>query len=154
MFKTLVISAGAVFALAAPVLANGTSGLWLTEKEKVAVSLSPCSGDADEMCGQISWLKNPYDKAGGLKRDVENDDPALRDEPWCGLTVITGLTEKKPGLWTGGTFYYPKDGRKYDLEVEETETGLKVHAFLGVKLLGKTERWRRVDSDLPACPTG
>lgn len=135
--------------------ANGTLGTWYTEKGKVAVTLDHCDaadGQKPKLCGQIAWLKKPHDKSGALKRDTKNDDPGLRDQPWCGLTVITGLNEAKPGVWKGGKFYYPKDGRRYDIEIREGAEELTVYAFLGVKLLGKKERWRRVDDALPACP--
>lgn len=126
----------------------GPFGLWLTEKGKVAISLARCG---QEMCGEIVWLAKPFTKSGVLKRDVENPDPVLRDRPWCGITVITGLREKKVGVWKGGDFYYPKDGRSYDIEIKQVGDKLKVHAFLGVKLLGKSEKWSRADPEKIGC---
>lgn len=137
--------------------ANGPGGLWFTEKGKVAVALEPCGdaeGDDAALCGRIAWLKSPRHRDGALKRDTQNADPALRDRPWCGLTVITGLRQAGSGVWTGGTFYYPKDGNRYDVEIREGDEGLTVRAFLGVRFLGKTEDWRRVDKPLPDCPAG
>ncbi|MEM7507123.1 MAG: DUF2147 domain-containing protein [Pseudomonadota bacterium] len=128
--------------------AQGPYGLWLTEKRKVAINLAPCG---EEMCGEIVWLAKPYTKSGILKRDVENPDPALRDRPWCGITVITGLRQKKAGVWKSGEFYFPKDGRRYDLEIKQVGDQLKVYAFLGVKLLGKSEKWSRADPEKIGC---
>ncbi|MEM7239105.1 MAG: DUF2147 domain-containing protein [Pseudomonadota bacterium] len=153
--KKSIWPVAALFSLVplAGIASEGPFGLWFTEKGKVAVHLTPCGDTEGTLCGQIAWLKKPYTKSGVLKRDTRNDQPDLRDRPWCGLTVITDLTEREPGVWTGGTFYYPKDGRRYDIEVREgEESGLTVYAFLGIKLLGKMETWRRVESELPGCP--
>lgn len=139
----------AALLLAAPAGAAEIEGRWLTGKREVAVTFFPC-GEA--MCGRIDWLAKPRYRGGEVKRDQHNPDPALRDRPWCGITVITGLRRNGDGDWVDGTFYYPKDGDNYDLEVEPRGEGLRVHAFLGVRFLGKSEDWIRAPADLPGCP--
>lgn len=126
-------------------------GRWLTGKGGVAVTLFPC-GEA--YCGRIDWLENPRYRGGELRVDQHNPDPALRSRPWCGITSITGLKPDGDGAWTGGTFYYPKDGNNYDLDIETRGDGLKVYAYLGIRLLGKTETWTRAPDDLPGCTEG
>ncbi|MEM8792425.1 MAG: DUF2147 domain-containing protein [Pseudomonadota bacterium] len=123
-------------------------GRWLTGKRKVAVSIFPC-GDA--YCGRIDWLAKPRYRGGELKIDRENPDPALRERPWCGIDIISGLRRKKSGVWSSGQVYNPKDGNTYDLEIKEKGESLKVRAYLGVKLLGKTEVWVRAPADVPGC---
>jgi uncharacterized protein (DUF2147 family) len=148
-----------VAGFSSPAKADGITGLWLTEKAGIAVLLDRCEGDTSEnpkLCATVKWLKKPYHKSGELKRDAENSNPKLRERPWCGLTVITGLEQTEPGAWTGGKFYFPKDGNSYDFEIKkiaDDDQRLKVHAYFGIKLLGKKETWSRVTSELSICPT-
>ena len=80
--KTAFLSAlGAVLMLSPAQADNGPHGLWYTEKGKVAVNLTRCGTASDKLCGQIAWLKKTHTKAGVLKRDTKNDDPALRSKP-------------------------------------------------------------------------
>jgi len=145
----LALAAG-LAAGAAPARADGVEGVWLTEKGKVAVELFRCGA---ELCGRIVWLARPRWSEGTLKRDERNPDPALRDRPWCGIEVISGLRRDGGGDdWEDGSFYYPKDGKSFDLALRPNGDGtLKVWAYLGVKLLGKTEIWTRPEGALPGC---
>lgn len=148
-----ILSAFIIAALALTALpvraADAPFGVWLTEKGKVAVELFDCDG---AMCGQVVWLDKPRYRSGELKIDRENPDPALRDRPWCGIQVIRGLRQNGDGDWEGGKFYYPKEGATFDIEIEPRRNGtLKVSAFLGIKILGKTETWSRADGPLPSC---
>jgi len=123
-------------------------GRWLTGKRGVAVTFFRC-GEAT--CGRIDWLAKPRYRGGELKIDRENPNPALRERPWCGIDVISGLRQEKPGVWTDGNIYNPKDGGSYDMEIERQGDGLRVYAFLGLRLLGKKENWIRAPADLPGC---
>jgi uncharacterized protein (DUF2147 family) len=143
---TLIAAALAV--LAAPVIAQATGpdpsgvlGLWLSEKEKVLVDIYRCE---DELCAKIVWLAKPYRRSGEFKRDRKNPDPALRDRGWCGIEVIRGLKAKTDGVWESGRFYYPKGGQTFDIDIEkQADTELKIRAYLGLRLLGKSEIWTR-----------
>ncbi|MEM7745265.1 MAG: DUF2147 domain-containing protein [Pseudomonadota bacterium] len=148
--KTTIVFATVMFALSGSVLAGTSSieGRWLTGKQGVAITLFRCG---EEMCGRIDWLKKPRYRGGELKIDRENPDPTLRQRPWCGIDVISRLREKKPGRWSGGKIYNPKDGSTYDLDIKQRGDGLRVRAYLGVRLLGKTEDWIRAPDDIPGC---
>jgi len=126
-------------------------GVWLSEKGKVAVRFYNC---ADQICGRIVWMAKPYRKSGELRRDEKNPDPSLRDRSWCGMQVIEGLRAGGGGIWEGGAFYYPKDGNTYSLDVEPAGADqLTIHAYLGIRLLGKSETWTRAEEDPTfACP--
>ena len=126
-------------------------GLWLTEKEKVLIELYPCG---DEVCGKIAWLyKQRHKHSGKIRRDTLNPDPALRERAWCGIEVIEGLEPDSNGGWEDGKFYYPKDGGTYRLELKPDGDGrIEAHAYLGLKLFGKTETWTRPGPDFqPYC---
>ena len=138
-----------VLGTAMPTFATDSiEGRWLTGKRKVAVELFRCG---DDLCGKIDWLAKPRYRGGELKIDRENPNPALRSRPWCGIDIIWRLRQKEPGIWTGGKVYNPKDGRTYDLEIKRRGNGLRVKAYLGVKLLGKSEDWIPAPKDTPGC---
>ncbi len=141
---------GAVLATAAAAEEAAPHGIWLTEKGKVAVRLHDCDSG---LCGQIVWMAEPHDKTGSLRRDTKNPDAARRDRAWCGMGVISGLKPAPDGSWSGGRFYYPKHGRSYDLNLRPTDNGLEVHAYAGLKFLGVTESWQRLDSPPGTCPS-
>lgn len=147
---SLAVAALAAVLAAPPALAaDRPHGVWLTEKKKVAVELFDCTRG---LCGRIVWMAKPFDDDGTLRRDHKNPDKASRDRPWCGLGVIAGLEQTAPDTWSGGKFYYPKHGRSYDLEIAVAPGGLQVHAYAGVKFLGVTEAWERVEAAPGTCP--
>lgn len=148
MAGALVLAAMVLPAGGSNAAADTLEGRWLTGKRKVAITFFAC-GDA--VCGRMDWLAKPRYRGGELKIDRENPDPALRARPWCGIDVISGLRPQGTGKWTKGEVYNPKDGKFYDFEVRRDGDGLKVNAFLGIKLLGKSEDWIRAPADLPGC---
>jgi uncharacterized protein (DUF2147 family) len=135
-------------ALAAPVFAqtatpdpSGVLGLWLSEKQKVLVDIYRCE---DELCGKIVWLAKPFHKTGYFKRDSKNPDPKLRDRGWCGIEVIRGLKPENDSTWRNGDFYFPKEGKTFDIDIEKkSDDQLKFRAYLGLRFLGKSEIWTR-----------
>ena len=129
-------------ALAQVAKADDVTGLWLTEKKGVIVKLYDCDG---ALCGQTVWLKKMFNKDGSPRLDDKNPDEALRSRHWCGINVITDEKPKRPGKWEGGEVYDPKTGETFDFNIDETADGLKVRGYLGIPLLGKSERWTRTD---------
>lgn len=129
--------------------AAAVAGLWMTGKRTAAVELYACGA---ALCGRIAWMADPFGPDGDLKRDRDNPDPALRERPWCGIEVISGLERDGPDAWDGGAFYYPKHGRTYRLALERQGERLRLRAYLGVKLLGRTETWERAGPEIGGCP--
>jgi uncharacterized protein (DUF2147 family) len=120
---------------------SAVTGVWLSEKGKVAVEIYPC---ADKLCGKIVWLAKPYRRDGKVKRDDRNPEPALQNRPYCGIEVIQNLKPKKNGTWESGRVYVPKQGETFDLDIELNKKGeLELRAYLGIRLLGKSETWIR-----------
>jgi uncharacterized protein (DUF2147 family) len=144
--------AAAIAIVAAPILAtasepdpSGVLGFWLSSKKKVVVEIYPCE---QNLCGKIVWLAKPYRKSGEFKIDKKNPDPALRARGWCGIEVITGLKPKRDDFWRNGRFYYPKKGKTYDVDIKlKDDDGLELRAYLGIRLLGKSEIWTRPGPD-------
>ena len=152
---------GAAFAvIAAPFLARASEpdpsrllGNWMAESEKIAIELYRCE---EKLCGKIIWVIKPFRNNGDFKRDRHNPDPALRQRGYCGIEVVRGLRGKNDRVWRRGTFYNPKKGTTYDLDIKLRDDGrLELRGYIGIRLLGKSEIWYRPEPDrtLACVPT-
>jgi len=134
----------AVIRLAIPVpraAAAVPQGVWLMQS-RVAVQIFDCG---NLLCGRILWLAIPRDPQGRLDRDKHNPDPALRQRPLCGLTIIWGLRSTGPNRWGGGRFYNPDDGETYNISAELTSAdALIARVYVGLPLFGETKVLHRV----------
>jgi uncharacterized protein (DUF2147 family) len=69
-----------------------------------------------------------------------------------GMTILSGLRPElkpegtgAPTVWSGGEILDPDNGQTYRVKVELEDSGqtLKVRGYIGISLLGRTQRWRR-----------
>jgi uncharacterized protein (DUF2147 family) len=119
-----------------PVSSAVPEGTWMLAN-RVAVQVFECSG---QLCGKIVWLTRPRTPDGQLDKDHLNPDPALRQRPLCGLTIIWGLQPNGSGEWTSGWLYDPQDGVTYDITAELTAPNtMSARVYRGVPLFGRTE---------------
>ena len=119
-----------------PASSQVPDGTWLFA-DRVAVEVFECSG---LVCGRIVWLLRPRTPAGQPDVDRLNPDPALRQRPLCGLTIIWGLQPDGAGHWSNGWLYDPQDGTTYDLAAERTAPDrISARVYRGVPLFGRTE---------------
>lgn len=124
-------------------------GYWLTANGKAIVQLAPCGGTT---CGKMVWVANTLDAEGAPKLDLQNRDHAKRDRPICGIELLGGLDRAAPGAWSDGWIYNPRDGSTYSVEVESVSADqLKVRGYAGLKVLGKSQIWTRVDGARGGC---
>jgi uncharacterized protein (DUF2147 family) len=79
---------------------------------------------------------------------------ALKDRPLVGLQVLSGFvhngahqsgSDHPNGEWTGGQVLDPETGKIYraSLSVDAAGKTLRLHGYLVVPVLGRTEHWRR-----------
>lgn len=131
-------------------------GSWLTEKEGAVIEIYECGEDQDrELCGRVAWLRDPYTDDGELKRDPENPDPSLRDRPLCGMEVFTGLKRSDGDTWSFGRVYNPRDGNEYRVYIDARGDGtLNIRGYIGIPLIGKSEKWTRPEDIDIGCPSG
>ena len=87
---------------------------WLIHA-KVAVQVFACGG---LLCGRIVWLQHPRDQAGQLVRDLKNPDPALRQRPLCGQTILWWLQPADIDHWESSWLPNPDDGKTYRVRAE------------------------------------
>jgi uncharacterized protein (DUF2147 family) len=119
-----------------PASSEAPDGTWLFAN-RVAVEVFQCGG---LVCGRIVWLLRPRTPAGQPDVDRLNPDPALRQRPLCGLTIIWGLQPDGAGHWSNGWLYDPQDGNTYDVTAERIAPDrISARIYRGVPLFGRTE---------------
>lgn len=124
----------------AAVPAEVPGGVWLMRS--AAVQIFGCNG---LLCGRIVWLQHPRDTAGQLVRDKKNPDPALRERPLCGQTILWGLQPTDSDLWGNGWLYNPDDGKTYRARAElRSADTIVARIYRGVPFIGETLTLLRV----------
>jgi uncharacterized protein (DUF2147 family) len=130
-------------------------GEWLTEDKDAALSIGDCGG---QLCGRIIWMERFTDRRGAILVDDMNPDPAKHNRRICGLMVMTDLAPSASESWEGHV-YNPKDGRTYRAKITMlSRDALKIRAYIGVPMFGRTQIWTRVDARVASgteyrCPT-
>ena len=110
------------FPLAGPALAD-LQGIWAMSDGKVTVKVDDCGGN---LCARIVELKEPISKIDGKpKVDRENPDPAKRNRPLIGLSILIGMKPTGDNFWKGA-IYNPDDGKTYSATVRYDGRSMKV----------------------------
>jgi uncharacterized protein (DUF2147 family) len=132
-------------------------GLWATDPEggggEAHVVITKEDG---KYLGRIVWLAEPIyppddpkGTPGEPKTDLNNPDPALRDNPVIGLLIVKDFVYKGDGQWYKGTIYDPDNGKTYKCKIKygDSDKVLKVRGFIGLSLIGRTTLWTRVEDE-------
>lgn len=141
LLKIICCSAVAFTLLcAAPVLADETdiAGRWLSGDKSGWIEIRLIDG-------------NPVGTAAGATQpevhprvDKFNPDPALRERPLLGITILHGFAYEGDGVWKGGTIYDPNSGKTYKSTMTLVDQNtLKVRGYIGVSLFGRSDTWIR-----------
>lgn len=66
-----------------------------------------------------------------------------KDKPLIGMTIMTGLKNESPGIWSGGQILDPKNGEIYKVKIVASADGKKldVRGYIGVPMLGRSQTW-------------
>lgn len=77
-----------------------------------------------------------------------------KDAPFVGLVIVNGM-QRKGLTYENGTILDPRDGSVYRAAMDLSPDGQKltVRGYLGIKLLGQSQIWRRLP-DNAMQPTG
>jgi uncharacterized protein (DUF2147 family) len=149
--RTVGGNVGAVFltgllllaAQGSPASAADPQGVWLTEDKDAALTIANCGS---RLCGRIIWLESATGRGGSLRKDQQNPDPAKRTQGICGLLVINDLASSGPNTWEGNV-YNPEDGKTYSGNITVlSEQTLKLRAYMGLPIFGRSQTWTRVNS--------
>jgi uncharacterized protein (DUF2147 family) len=141
-----------VFAASIPSWAGSDDilGTWLNQKQDAKIDVFKCGND---FCGKIVWLKEPSYPAGSKlgtpgtpKLDHYNPEAALKKDPLMGMQIMQGFQFSGGNLWKSGKIYDPDSGKTYSAKATlVSATELDLRGFVGVSLLGRTEKWTRAN---------
>jgi len=134
---TILLTAATVFG-AGP---SGILGPWKTAGGDSQLEFFRCG---DKICGKIIWMKAPNyidskdGPVGKTKVDRKNPDPALRNRPILGLSVMKGLTAKGANRWENGSCYDPETGKSYKCKMYlKSPKQLELRGYIGISLFGR-----------------
>ena len=141
--RLLILTSLATLAAAPALAAQPVEGTWLIQDQTAKVKIAPCPTHAEQLCGEIVWLRAPLDAAGQPKRDQHNPDDALKTRPLMGLTMIREFKANGDGKWNGGKIYDPRSGKTYNSKMQlKGPTELRVDGCVAMFCQGQT--WRKV----------
>ena len=125
--------------------ADAVVGEWYTSEKRGKVEVYKCG---EEFCGKIVWLKEPNNPDGSTKLDKENPEEALRSRPIEGTQILKDFKYSEEGEYEDGEIYDPESGKTYSCLMRLKDNGqvLEVRGYIGISLMGRTEKWTRADS--------
>ncbi len=118
-------------------------GTWLVGDKDYKIELY--KNTAGQVEGKVVWMKEPNDKNGKPRTDVDNPDENLRSRPVMGLKVVYGFKwNESEGQFMDGKVY--KKGKTYCGKIKLNADGtLALRGFLcSASFLGKSDTWTRV----------
>lgn len=123
--------------------ADDICGTWTNSDKVMKVKIEKIGS---HYFGKLIWLEKPNEPDGAPKLDKHNPDPTLRKVPFIGLRVMKDMKYRGDGVWGGGTLYDPEKGKTYGCKITLVNMDeANIRGYIGVSLLGKTERFSRVD---------
>ncbi|HEY0840242.1 MAG TPA: DUF2147 domain-containing protein [Vulgatibacter sp.] len=135
-----------VFASAASASEPSVVGRWQTVddetgKPKAIVVIQEENG---KLSGRIERLFRAPDEEQDPRCDKCSGP--LEGKPIIGMVILRDL-ERDGDEWTGGTILDPANGKTYSCKIALEDGGkkLKVRGYLGISLLGRTQRWIRAE---------
>ncbi len=114
---------------------------------------------SDDKTGKVKSIVAIHEQNGRLDGTIEAlfDPPvphptcyvcsgAKKDQPLVGLQVLWGF-HADGSDWEGGQVLDPETGKIYraSLAVEDGGRKLRLHGYIGIPLLGRTEYWLRAE---------
>ena len=122
--------------------ASNHLGLWYTKGKHCIIQIKEQN---NKYFGEIVWMKNPYDKNGNPKVDINNKDKSLRNQSVMGLVILKDLNLYGNAL-KGGEIYDPRNGKTYNAIIKHVNGRLHVKGYKSFSLFGRTEDWKRCNS--------
>lgn len=138
IIAALALACATLFASSPALAAEPITGRWITQDRDAVITIARCG---QNYCGRITrFLVPPPD--GADQRDVNNDNPRLRNRRLMGMAVLTGFREDG-NVWRG-RIYDPKGGDDYRSVVRRTSANrLEVKGCIGP--FCQTQYWRRAN---------
>jgi uncharacterized protein (DUF2147 family) len=112
-----------------------------TKKPKSVIAIYEENG---KLYGKIEKLfREPNEDQNPVCDKCEG---ALKNQPILGMVIMRDL-KKDDDEWSGGTILDPANGKTYKCKIAVEDGGkkLKVRGYIGLSLLGRTQRWVRAE---------
>ncbi|MFP2928647.1 DUF2147 domain-containing protein [Pyxidicoccus sp. 3LG] len=112
-----------------------------TKKPKSVIAIYEENG---KLFGKIEKLfREPNEEQNPVCDKCEG---ALKNQPIIGMVIMRDL-KKDDDEWTGGTILDPANGKTYKCKIAVEDKGkkLKVRGYVGMSLLGRTQKWNRAE---------
>ena len=142
MKKSIVFSLVVFFAMIFNAQSQTVLGKWKTIDDETgqAKSIVEIYEKSGKIYGKIIDVLNPEKKKSlCTKCSGEN-----KNAPIMGLIIIKGL-EKDGDEYNGGKILDPKSGKIYKCSLSlESKDKLTVRGYIGISLLGRTQKWIRI----------
>ncbi|MES2611044.1 MAG: DUF2147 domain-containing protein [Pseudomonadota bacterium] len=125
--------------------ARAPLGRWITESRNLEVEIAPCNAGSPTLCGKVVRVMANRSMAGpGQAGEFADKRPAL------GMTILSGFKESGANEHQG-EIYNRENAKTYSATLTPAGTDqLRVHAYVGIALFGKTQVWRRPPPAGPA----
>lgn len=111
-------------------------GRWITQSGNLEVEIAPC---ANALCGTVMRViaNNSMSKPGAAMAAADARSP-------LGMKILSDFKPSGDAEWKG-SIYNREDGETYDCVMTLVAPDqLKIRAYKGLPLFGKTQLWRRV----------
>ena len=120
------------------------SGTWLTEDGRARVRVEKCGANAANVCGYISWLKDPLTPDGKPRLDIHNPDASKRSRQALGMQILLGLQPDGAGKYKGQV-YNAEEGKNYEVTVWlEQPNEFRIRGCVLGGLFCGSQAWSRV----------
>lgn len=110
------------------------------------VHLNFYQADDGDYEARIVWMEHPLDDLGKPRTDVQNPRADKRHIPLTHVAVVRKLRyDARSKEWNGGRVYDPTSGKTYRCAIEfENDSTMKVRAYIGFRILGRSLYWNRL----------
>lgn len=120
--------------------ADDAIGFWITEENKSMIQIYKEDG---KYFGKIVWLKEPKNKNGEEKKDINNPKDKLKSRPLKSLIVMKNFVFKSD-KWEDGKVYDPESGNTYSGYFSlKSKDIMNLRGYIGISLIGRTSTWKR-----------
>lgn len=122
---------------------RGVLGLW-REPGGSVIDVHPCGS---ELCARLAYIT----PGAPSQFDSNNPNSAQRSRRLCGLQIGWGFHSQDPNRAIDGYIYDPRSGSSYHGSLTAEGDSLRLRGWVGFKIFGRTETWRRLDQPPPPC---
>jgi uncharacterized protein (DUF2147 family) len=144
----LLFTAAAAQAQSSP--ASDPRGRWVTANGNLEVEVAPCGA---ALCGTVTKvLGNRSMAPGGGDMQAADTRPALGMTLLKDFAPVDATEPLRPPTEWAGQIYNRENGKTYSCNMSVSTANnaageLLLHAYVGLPLFGKTQRWVRVASN-------